>query len=131
MEQQNQNIPTESEIKGGKIVTNTNTNTQNDSVSIRRGRIGSVDVYEVTETELFILERGDSNTTHLSIAFFLLGSFVSLIIAIYTCTFTPTSKTVFYALTAGSLTGGLSFAYFWRKGMSDIKAIIDKVKSRL
>lgn len=112
-------------------------NTQNNNISdkplrVRRGRVDSVDLYEVKEHELEILENGDTNSIYLNFAIFLLSSAVSCVLAISTATFvSELIQYCFLFVTIIGFIGGLFLLILWWRGRKSIKAIIKTIKNRI
>ncbi|MCY3625707.1 MAG: hypothetical protein OXG75_06940, partial [Candidatus Dadabacteria bacterium] len=59
----------------------------NQTVSVRVARVGSIDIYEVKDSELEILEKGGSVGTQFNFAVFLLTLAFSSITSLFTTTF--------------------------------------------
>lgn len=51
---------------------------------IKRARLGSVNIYEVSESELELLKNGSSNSLFLNFAIFLLSSALTLLVSLFT-----------------------------------------------
>ena len=77
-------------------------------VRIRRGRVDSVDLYEIKDSELDVLEKGSPADLQLNFAIFLLSIAASTITSLYTATFA--SATVQNVFTLVSIVG-ISSAY--------------------
>jgi len=60
-----------------------NENEQSTGVKINRGKLGSISLYEVTEDELNILERGSPSSTYLNFSIGLLSIGISFFISIF------------------------------------------------
>ena len=54
---------------------------------VRRGRVGSVDLYEVKEHELELLEKGSTATLQFNFAIFLFSTAITCIVALVTSNF--------------------------------------------
>ncbi len=52
--------------------------------AIRRARIGRLDIYEVSESELLQLERGSLDSIFLNFAIFLISAAINLFVALVT-----------------------------------------------
>ena len=101
-------------------------------VEIRRARLGRLTVYDVTETELEILERGAPDSIFLNIAIFLLSSAISLAVALLT---TETkSPYVFLAFVSfifiGFIAGGV-LLILWGRGRVSVSSCAKIIRGRL
>ncbi|MFC4720946.1 hypothetical protein ACFO5O_01325 [Geojedonia litorea] len=112
-------------------------NSQNNNVGdkplrVRRGRVDSVDLYEVKEHELEILENGDTNSIYLNFAIFLLSSAVSCVLAISTAKFvSELIQNCFLFVTIIGFIGGLFLLILWWRGRKSIKTIVSRIKNRI
>jgi hypothetical protein len=99
---------------------------------IRRGRVGSVDLYEITDSELDTLERGSPSSTFLNFAIGLLSVASSFLIALITSTFSSDRVfTVFVVITAVGFIAGLVLLRLWWVSRESIGPIIARIRSRL
>lgn len=99
---------------------------------IERGAIGSITIYEVTDTELDILKEGDDGGIKLNIFFFCLSACMSLIISILTCTFDTEFKYGCF-LTSSVFLGLISFWYLFLyfRGGKKTDNIYKSIKARM
>ena len=67
---------------------------------VRRGRVGSVDLYEIKDSELDLLEKGSPADLQLNFAIFLLSMAFSAICALATATFENTQYERIFTLVA-------------------------------
>ena len=103
-----------------------------DTVQVRRGRVDSVDLYEVKEYELSILESGDANSIYFNFSVFLLSISFSAILALSTSTFKkPVYETVAIVIAVVGVLGGLFLILLWWKGRKKVKTIITTIKNRI
>ncbi len=103
------------------------------SLRIRRGRVGSVDLYEVKDTELDMLEKGPPEGLYLNFAIFLLSiAFSALAVLCTTITFKyQIIQTVFVVvLVVGFLLGAL-LLLLWFRGRQDIAEVIREIRNRI
>lgn len=99
---------------------------------VRRGKVDSVDLYEVKENELEILSNGDTNSIFLNFAIFLLSLSFSSILSICTASFNkPIFQTLFLIITVVGGLGGIFLLFLWWKGRKSIQAIVKKIKDRI
>jgi len=108
-----------------------NTNSEK-SFRIRRGRVDSVDLYEVKENELELLENGEPTSLQLNFAIFLLSLAFSGIITLCTATFVrPILQNTFLFISIIGVFVGLYLLLMWWKGRKSIKTVIKTIKDRL
>lgn len=108
-------------------------NTNSDkSLRVRRGRVDSVNLYEVKENELELLENGEPTSLQLNFAIFLLSLAFSGILTLCTATFTsPLLQNTFLFVTIIGVIGGLYLLLMWWKGRKSIKTVIQTIKDRI
>jgi hypothetical protein len=112
-------------------------NTQNNNIGdkplrVRRGRVDSVDLYEVKEHELEILENGEPTGIYLNFSIFLLSIALSCISALCTATFDKAIiENSFLFLSIIGILGGVFLIVLWWRGRKSIKLIIQKIKNRI
>jgi hypothetical protein len=99
---------------------------------VRRGRVDSVDLYEVKENELELLEKGSPTTLQLNFAIFLFSIALTCIIALATTTFKwPIVESIFTFISViGVLMGAYLLISWWRKKTS-IAEVISRIKNRI
>ena len=99
---------------------------------VRRGRVDSVDLYEVKENELELLEKGSPATLQLNFAIFLLSMAFSSIVALLTTEVKwPIVKIFFVVITVVGILLGLYLLLSWWKTRTSIKEVIKKIKDRI
>ncbi|MCF6129075.1 hypothetical protein L1S35_05270 [Flavobacterium sp. AS60] len=108
-----------------------NTNSEK-SFRVKRGRVDSVNLYEVKENELDILENGETTSLQLNFAIFLLSIAFSGISTLSTCTFgTPLLQNIYLFVTIIGTLLGVYMILMWRKGRKSIKSVIKTIKDRI
>lgn len=135
---QNENIiqGTESEVKSGEIVVSTkpiNEKKTDEKVHIKRGRVDSLSIYEISDSELTTIERGSTNSIFLNFAIFLLSMAISFFISLLTTDFQnkQTVMIVFIVLTVVGFVGGSFLLILWYKLKDEFKITINKIKERM
>jgi hypothetical protein len=109
-----------------------NTSSEKTLIRVRRGRVDSVDLYEVKENELELLENGESTGLQLNFSIFLLSTAFSGIITLCTATFTkPVLQTTFLIVSVIGILLGLYLLLLWWKGRKSIKKVIQTIKDRI
>lgn len=99
---------------------------------VRRGRVDSVDLYEVKENELELLEKGSPATFQLNFAIFLFSIAVTAIVAIATTQFKwPIVETIFIFTAVIGVLLGSYLLISWARTKTSITAVIEKIKNRI
>lgn len=101
-------------------------------IKIVRGRVDSVSVYEVTESELSILENGPPSSIYLNFAIFLLSVAASFLITLSTTNIASDRVfTIFVVVTAVGFIAGLLLLLIWYRSHRSLSAIIQTIKKRI
>ena len=97
-------------------MVNPNSFKNSEKLPVRRGRVASIDLYEVKEHELELLEKGPAGTLQFNFAIFLLSTAITCIIALLTSDFKwQTARTIFIlASIVGILQGSYLIISWWR-----------------
>jgi hypothetical protein len=129
---------TESEIRDGKIVETTSTPTQKGNFSdenfkIKRHKFDSLTLYEITETELEIIEKGSPSSIYLNFAIFLISIASSFLISLLTANYDNKQNVfiVFLLITIIGFVIGLLLIALWLKTKNDFNQTIKKIKDRV
>jgi len=106
--------------------------TDSNPLRVRRGRVESVDLYEVKDSELDLLEKGSPASIQLNFAVFLLSLAFSSIAALCTATFEwEIAQTVFvFIAVVGILMGGYLLIIWWRTREA-ISTVVKGIRSRI
>lgn len=99
---------------------------------IRRARLDTLNIYEISESELEILERGSPDSVLLNFAIFLLSVAVSFTIALSTTTIR--SDRVFYVFVLVALVGfviGLLLLFIWRRNRQSLASVVAAIRNRM
>ena len=108
-----------------------NTTGQNDP-RIVRGRIDSLSLYEITDHELGVLEKGSPSSIYLNFGIFLLTIGLSFLTAILTTNIE--SIKVFIVFVVVSAMGGISGAFLivlWYRLRGDVTDVAGKIRERI
>lgn len=99
---------------------------------IRRGRVDSVDLYEIKDTELDLFERGAPADLHLNFSIFVLSLAFSSVCSLATATFDDnTVKTTFIVVAVvGVLLGGF-LLLSWFRNRTSLKTLCERIRSRI
>lgn len=107
-------------------------NTSEKPLRVRRGRVDSVDLFEIKEHELELLENGEPTGIHLNFAIFLFSIAISCILSLATATFNSERiENVFLFTSIIGLLGSLYLFILWWRGRKSIKSIISKIRNRI
>jgi hypothetical protein len=99
---------------------------------VRRGRVDSVDLYEIKDTELDVLEKGSPADLQLNFAIFLLSQAFAAACALATATFSDAivRTTFIVVLVVGVLLGGY-LLLSWYRNRTSLKSICERIRSRI
>ena len=107
-------------------------NDESKPLRIRRGRVESVDLYEIKDSELDLLEKGSPADLQLNFAIFLLSSAISAICTLATATFSNTTiQTVFIVVTVVGLLLGVYLLIAWWRNRTSLKSVADRIRQRI
>jgi len=99
---------------------------------VRRGRVGSVDLYEIKENELELLEKGSPASLQLNFSIFLLSIAFSAIVALATAIFShQITETVFVMVAVVGIMLGAYLLVCWWKDRANIDEMIKKIRERI
>ncbi len=103
-----------------------------DNLKIRRGRVDSVDLYEVKENELELLEKGSPANLQLNFSVFLLSIAFSAILTLATATIKwPIMETVFVVVAVIGILLGIYLFISWCRTRTSIASIIVTIRNRI
>jgi len=102
-------------------------------VLIRRGRVASVDLYEIKDSELELLEKGSPAGLYLNFAIFLLSMAFSAIVAICTAAsfVSPVAETLFLIVAVVGILGGVFLLILWMRTRASIRLIVAVIRQRI
>jgi len=98
---------------------------------IRRGRIPSFAIYEVSEDELQKLQDGFAIGLELNFSLMLLSSALSFFIALITTQMSQTKSTTITIITAVFAIIGIYLFFSWFRSRPDIQNLVSSIKSRM
>ena len=106
--------------------------TGSNDLQIRRGRVDSLVLYEITDDELTLLEKGSPSSTFLSCSIFLLTMGISFLTSLLASTNLNDRTFLFFLVLAvlGLLLGGVLFVYWFRSGREGVE-VCKKIRKRL
>lgn len=109
-----------------------NENEQSTGVKINRGKLGSISLYEVTEDELNILERGSPSSTYLNFSIGLLSIGISFFISIFSTKIDDLKVyAVFWIIALVTTIAGIVLFVVWRQANKATENVIQRIKNRL
>jgi hypothetical protein len=100
---------------------------------LARGKITSLNVYEVSEYELAIFEDGGTSSTSLSFATFLLSAAISFLIVLFTVDLSKNNKMYFsfFLVTLVGFVLGIFMLISWWKSHRSVRSLGKTVRARL
>lgn len=99
---------------------------------VRRGRVDSVDLYEVKENELELLEKGSPASLQLNFSIFLLSIAFSAILTLTTSVVKNSIlETVYIVVAVIGVLLGVYLLFSWWKTQTSIKRIVAKIRDRI
>jgi hypothetical protein len=102
------------------------------SPAIRRGRLDSLTIYDVTEAELELLERGSPDSIYFNVALALLSASISFTITIFTTTIASDRVYIFFItfMIIGYIASIVLLLLWWRSRKS-ASSVINNIRRRL
>jgi hypothetical protein len=99
---------------------------------VRRGRVASVDLYEIKENELEILENGSPSGLYLNFSIFLISLAFGAITTIATATFAnPLMQQLFLIIAVVGTLGGLLLLILWWRSHQSIAQVVRAIRARI
>ena len=103
-----------------------------EAVRVRRGRVESVDLYEVKDSELELFEKGSPADLQLNFAIFLLSISVSAAFSIATATFSnPKVEMAFYVVTFCGFAIGIFLLIGWWRNHTSLIEVCKQIRARI
>jgi len=101
-------------------------------VKINRAKLGSISLYDVTEDELSLLERGSPASTYLNFAIGLLSIGISFFISIFSTKIEDIKVyVVFWIIALVTTIGGIILFVVWRQANKSAENVIQRIKNRM
>lgn len=99
---------------------------------IRRGRVDSLNIYEVKEHELELLEKGAAGTLQFNFAIFLFSIALTCIAALVTADFKwEIVKSIFVFTTVVGFVVGSYLMLSWWRTRTSLKEVVSVIRSRI
>lgn len=107
-------------------------NTGQNEVKVVRGRVDSLSLYEVTDNELEILEKGSPSSIYLNFSIFLLSIGIAFLITLLS-TNIESSKVfaVFVIFCSVGIVVGVLLLVLWYRMKNEVSEVIVKIKGRI
>lgn len=101
-------------------------------VRIVRGRVDSLSLYEITETELDTLEKGSPYSVHLNFGIFLLTLGFSFFVSLVSANAPSLAVlVVFVVLAVVGIVGGSFLLILWYNAKGEMTDIVKKIRQRI
>jgi len=106
--------------------------TSSSEIRVVRGKFDSLSLYEVTDNELEILEKGSPSSIYLNFAILLLSAGISFLINLLSVNIQSIKTfTVFVVFTVIGILGGIILLVIWYRQRQSMSDIIRKIKQRI
>lgn len=108
-------------------------NEQGEKIEVRRRKIGSVTIFDVTETELIILEKGSDASVWLNFFIATISIGASFLVSLLTAEWSGVlslTQVVFICLTIIMFLAAVVCFVFWRRGRGQHKETIKSIRER-
>jgi len=133
---ENKNLPVESEVKDGKVIehfASNDSNKEGEIVKVKRARYDSLELFDVSENELTIIERGSPSSTYLNFAIFLLSIAISFLTTLLTVDLkeNQTLFTVFTVICVLGFMVGLFLIIIWHRSKNEFDEVLKKIRDRM
>lgn len=103
-----------------------------EKVIVRRGRVDSLTLYDVTDHELSLLEAGSPTSLLFNFSIFLLSTAISFLIALLATEIkSDRTFTVFTIIVVLGFTVGLVLLCLWLRFRQSTSSVIKRIKSRI
>ena len=128
---------TEGEVKGGEVIETTKPKNEKladeSQPKIKRGRVDSLNIFEIREDELNTIEKGSTTSLFLNFSIFLLSIAASFLIALLTSDFKEKllTFTIFCVVTAVGFVIGLILLILWFREKDEFKEVIKTIRQRM
>ncbi len=131
------NDPTESKVIKGQVVESIKAPADRLSDEkgprIKFGKVDSLSIHQVSESELVTIESGSSNSIYLNFSIFLLSIATSFLIALMTTDYKDKELTfiIFTLLTIVGFLVGTFLLFFWFQKKDDFKEVLIRIRERM
>ncbi len=99
---------------------------------IRRGRVDSLTLYEITDYELSLLEQGSPSSTFLNFSIFFFSTGLSFLVSLLTTTFADDKTFLVFSVVAGlGLSLGVVLFVLWYRTGQGVRGTCKKIRERI
>ena len=107
-------------------------NTGQNEVTIIRGKVDSLSLYEITDFELNILEKGSPNSIYLNFSIFLLSVGFSFMAALFSTEIhSERTFTTFVVLSTLGVGGGILLFLLWYRMKNEVTDVVSRIRERM
>jgi hypothetical protein len=107
-------------------------NVGDNEVSIVRGKVDSLSLYEITDHELDVLEKGSPSSIYLNFSIFLASIGASFLITIFSVEIHDDRVFISFVIFAAiGAIGGLFLLILWYNLKSSVSDVVEKIKGRI
>jgi hypothetical protein len=108
------------------------TSGKEDQLTINKGKLDSINVYEITEDELEKLEKGGSDSLFLNFSIFFFTAGISFLVSLLTTEINSIKLfNIFFIITLVSFIVGLVLFVLWWRYRKPIKNLVNKIRDRI
>lgn len=101
-------------------------------LTVFRGRVDSLSLYEITDYELESLEKGPQNSIYMNLSILLLSVGFSFMTTIFSVDFTSERIfSVFLGISLSSIVGGAILLLIWWRTRSDLSKVARRIRGRM
>lgn len=111
---------------------------QKETIGIKRGKLDSLTIFEVSERELDTIEKGSNDSIFLNFGIFFLSISISFFVVIFTVDFFYADRDdllvkfiVFLCVAILTLIGSIICLVAWWRNKDDFKQTIKEIKERM
>ncbi|MEO1830264.1 MAG: hypothetical protein ABGX82_15745 [Pseudomonas sp.] len=114
------------------LMNNQNEHSGDKPFKIKRGRVDSLSLYEITEHELVILENGSPFSLYLNFSLLLLTTATSFLISLLTITIdSDRTYTTFVILVVVGYVLGILLGIIWWRTRQSVSEITKRIRNRI
>ena len=111
---------------------------EKETIGVKRAKLDSLKIFEITEKELDTLEKGSNDSIFLNFGIFLLSTSISFLIVLLTVDFFYTDKDdliikfiIFLCVTIFTFIGSIICLIAWWRNKDDFKTALKDIKARM
>lgn len=99
--------------------------------TIRRAKLDSLDLYEITADELDVLEKGGPGSIYLNFLTFCFSTFLSFVVAVFSTEKSDLVLAVFIAVLFSSFVMGVYFSILWIRSKMSQSSVSERIRARM